>query len=600
MTRRAVASTLLLAVCSWGCGDSDEAGQEPEGPCQPRVQKLPEPTRYTPRWAFEPWISKDISDGPDTYAFVDGFISRDIPVGVVVLDSPWETNYNSLIPNPERYPDFEKMVADMSDRGVRVVLWTTQMINYNSFDLEPGGDAYDGPSPNLQEGLDCGYFVQDGDPFAWWKGQGAALDFFNPRAAEWWHRQQKPLFDMGVSGFKLDFGEEYITQDPMQTAEGPISKQEYSERYYQDFLKYGQFTRGRDDFVTMVRPYDESYGFPGRFFARPEHAPVAWVGDNRRDWLGLEDALDHIFRSARAGYVVVGSDLGGYLNVNDLNVLEEVPFSQETFARWTGVAAMTPFMQLHGRANLTPWTMPVRADETVSLYRYWAQLHHEMVPFWYSLAESAYAGGPVPLEPVGEEKDWAGDYRYLIGDAFLVAPILDDSGVRDVALPSGSRWLDWWALTAAPHDGGQTLPKVDVTTQARIPMYLKEGAIVPLEVTGALTGFGTDASRDTAMILLWPGPTQTEFTLYDADDETTRIEIKTGSVTLSRAIAPVTLQIRVDSAPSSVSLDQAALSASADRDALSKAESGYWVDPSGRLVFVKLPKSDAPRSVVLQ
>ena len=27
--------------------------------------------RYTPRWAFEPWISKDISTGPDTYAFVD-------------------------------------------------------------------------------------------------------------------------------------------------------------------------------------------------------------------------------------------------------------------------------------------------------------------------------------------------------------------------------------------------------------------------------------------------------------------------------------------------------------------------------------------------
>ena len=51
---------------------------------------LAEPVRYTPRWAFTPWISKDLSDGPDTYAFVDGFKSRDIPVGVVVIDSlPW-------------------------------------------------------------------------------------------------------------------------------------------------------------------------------------------------------------------------------------------------------------------------------------------------------------------------------------------------------------------------------------------------------------------------------------------------------------------------------------------------------------------------------
>src|SRR5262245_44641415 len=44
---------------------------------------IPEPARLTPRWAFEPWISKDISTGADTYDFVQGFLDRDIPVGVV-------------------------------------------------------------------------------------------------------------------------------------------------------------------------------------------------------------------------------------------------------------------------------------------------------------------------------------------------------------------------------------------------------------------------------------------------------------------------------------------------------------------------------------
>jgi hypothetical protein len=53
---------------------------------------LPAPPRHTPRWAFEPWISKDISSTDDTYAFVSGFQDRGIPVGAVVLDSPWETN----------------------------------------------------------------------------------------------------------------------------------------------------------------------------------------------------------------------------------------------------------------------------------------------------------------------------------------------------------------------------------------------------------------------------------------------------------------------------------------------------------------------------
>ena len=95
--------------------------------------------------------------------------------------------------------------------------------------------------------------------------------------------------------------------------------QDYSEAYYRDFLAYGAGRRG-PDFLTMVRGWDESYGFAGRFYARPEHAPVVWAGDNRRDWVGLADALDTMFRSARAGYVVVGSDVGGYLDLDDKTI----------------------------------------------------------------------------------------------------------------------------------------------------------------------------------------------------------------------------------------------------------------------------------------
>src|SRR6185436_19768841 len=179
--------------------------------------------------------------------------------------------------------------------------------------------------------------------------------------------------------------------------------------------------RGREDFVTMVRPYDKSYTFEGRFFAKKEHAPVGWVGDNRRDYVGLEDALDHIFRSARAGYVVLGSDIGGYLDRDDRDLQMLVPFDVEVFARWTAVSAMMPFMELHGRANNTPWTVPDRADETVAMYRAWSERHHELVPFFYSLAEEAYAGGETIIRPI-QEIGGEHDYRYMLGEAYLVAP----------------------------------------------------------------------------------------------------------------------------------------------------------------------------------
>ena len=76
----------------------------------------PGPGLYTRRWAVGPWISKDIADRADTYAFVDGFISREIPVGAVVLDSPWETHYNTFIPSPTRSGDFPGMVRDLQLR----------------------------------------------------------------------------------------------------------------------------------------------------------------------------------------------------------------------------------------------------------------------------------------------------------------------------------------------------------------------------------------------------------------------------------------------------------------------------------------------------
>ncbi|MGZ3473814.1 MAG: TIM-barrel domain-containing protein [Polyangiales bacterium] len=568
--------------------------------CTPEEDK-PAPTPHTPRWAFRPWISKDISDRADTYAFVKGFEDRDIPVGAVVLDSPWETNYNSLIPNPKRYGDFAGMVKDLHAKDIRVVLWITQMVNYQSFDFEMGGDSYPTESPNYEEGLACGFFVNKGTSYGWWKGVGGAIDFFNPKARRWWHAQQDVVLDAGIDGWKLDFGDSYVDPDVntgnVETAQGGVPHQQYSERYYQDYLTYGVSKRGKD-FLTDVRPWDESYQFKGRFFARREHAPIAWVGDNRRDWFGLKDALDEIMRSAKANYVAIGSDIGGYLDKDDKDLTIAIPADTLVFARWTGVAAFTPFFQLHGRANLAPWTVGDHADETVALYRYWAKLHDAMVPFFYSLAEEAWKNGNGIIAPASDT--WTDDFRFLVGDAFLVAPIIDATGKRDVQLPAG-RWYDWW--TGEPTDGGKSV-SVDVSSdRAKVPVFVHEGAIVPLDVVDDANALGTKAGKGARTIAIWP-TIDSKFPLHDEDDAITTIEAKLGemgdaTITLSRATKPTILRVRLDATATKATVDGTPLAIVTTRDAFDAAASALFVEPAQHLAWVKVPASTKATTIAI-
>jgi len=604
-------------VAAIGCGSSDgdttddtgdDTGTDTGDACTVDIgtpDDIPVPANFSPRWTFEPWISKDISDSADTYEFVEGFLERDIPVGAVVIDSPWETHYNTFIPNPDRYPDFETLVDDMHAQDVRVVMWITQMVNTASLDLEiGGGDEYEGPSPNYDEGAACGFFVNENRNYLWWKGAGSGLDFFNPEAVTWWHRQQDAVLDMGIDGWKLDFGDEYIPGPTISTAAGGVDKQAYSEAYYRDFFAYGVHKRGRE-FVTMSRPYDESYGFEGRFFARPEHAPVLWVGDNRRDFVGLIDALDHIFRSARAGYVNVGSDIGGYLDFDDLNADTRLPFDTLVFARWTAVAAFHPFFQLHGRANQTPWTVPDNVEETVTLYRYYATLHHELVPFFYSLAQEAYAGADVIVRPVGDSvEEWTDDWRFGVGDAFLVAPIVDASGVRDVELPAGT-WYDWFDPAGDAIAGGQTLTDYDATARINLPVFARAGAIVPAHVDNDVTGLGTPASDGALTVLVYPSADATEFPLHDSDDQVTEIEQQGAengrlAVTMSRVIAPTIIRARYIVEPGEVTLDDGALEVRADRAAFDAADAGWFYDAQDRFVWVKFPAQTTAASLVIE
>ena len=427
--------------------------------------ELPSPPLHTPRWAFEPWISKDISDTDDTLRLrrrVPSIATSPSASSCSIARGRPTTTRSSRIPT--RYHDFDEAGSDAPrTKDVRLVVWITQFVNNVSYRRRDRA-ATPTPAPRRTSTTAdrCDFFVDQGRRVRLVERHRRRGRLLQPAArARGGTRNRTRSSTRGVDGFKLDFGDSYVDDAIRWTPPpGPIAHQAVLGGLLPRLSGLRRRSRRGPDFVTMTRGWDVSYEFAGRFYARPEHAPVAWMGDNRRDWVGLADALDEMFRSAHAGYVVLGSDIGGYLDLDDKNLTARRSRSTRSSSRAgrrsarsrrscssTGAPTSRRGPSPDTRRDRSPSTTTGRSSTTSS------------APFFYSLAEEAYAGArAASCGPIGDRERLGRRLPLPLGDALLVAPILDATGKRDVALPAGARWYDWWepdAPTRSP--GGQTL-----------------------------------------------------------------------------------------------------------------------------------------------
>lgn len=102
----------------------------------------------TPAWALEPGLGGRHQHSRIHPETVNGHLAHDFPVRTVLIDSPWldalqrlHRGYEARFPNPEIF------FRSLDQRGIRVVLWMTSMVNSESKDtalttspdLAPGG-----------------------------------------------------------------------------------------------------------------------------------------------------------------------------------------------------------------------------------------------------------------------------------------------------------------------------------------------------------------------------------------------------------------------------------------------------------------------------
>jgi len=420
------------------------------------------------RWSYFP--EKRVRE------IAEGFRSRKIPADVIYLDIDYMDGYRVFTWDKTRFPDPKKLVSDLKSDGFQTVLIIDPGIK-----VDPNYAVY-------AEGKRLGMFVKNPDGTELnrnvWPQASAFPDFTDPKARDWFGAQFKGHIDEGIAGFWNDMNEPgvFLTEQTAKpdTTHHPDKTFPYDTPHAGDGLAgthrryhnvFGmQMARSTFENVKKLRPEARPFVLTRAGFAGVQRFSAVWTGDNYASWDHLALSIPMLTNLSVSGVPFVGCDVGGF---NDRP-------SGELYTRWLQAAALTPFLRSHSvgwAGNKEPWEY---GEEYTPINRASIELRYRFLPYLYSLFfEHERTGQPVmrPLwyEFPSDKLTYLISDEYMVGRDLLVAPVVREGmRNRDVYLPAGSAWINWW--TGERLEGGKQ-HRVDAPLD-RLPLFVRVGAVV--------------------------------------------------------------------------------------------------------------------------
>ena len=464
----------------------------------------------TPAWAFRHVVWEDsLNTTEGAMGIVNGYLEHNIPVGSVIIDSPWSTSYNDFNWDRKRYAEPGKMVGYFKDRNVKVILWLSGAVNYKCKDT-----ALD-KSATYDEAVAKNYGINGSRLGRWWKGEGIHIDFTNPDAKDWWYRQLDKVFIDGVYGWKVDQGEFWFG-DTIDTSAGKMSNEEFRPYYYDAMYDYT--VRKNPSGIIIARPYSHQGGYA----ASVGKLNMGWCGDFSGDWSGLKLQIDNIYRSAEKGYGSLACEVGGFFQARS---------SKIQLIRYAQFGCMTAAMINGGEngafSNHLPWW---HDKETEGIYRKCVVLHEELVPYLFSSSVDANINGGSILKDVDFEAE-----SHMLGNALFTKAITSDNGEVEYRLPADSEWVDCWSGQILA--GGSKI-RHDYPI-GEFPLYVRRGAVIPIEVSeGSFWCAGCPVDKSLRSFVIYPaGKVSEKFHLpkgegTEYDDYTVSFDSSSGALTV--------------------------------------------------------------------
>lgn len=301
--------------------------------------------------------------------------------------------------------------------------------------------------------------------------------------------------ELGIDGFKTDGGEFVWGSDVVASngLSGRSLRNAYPDAYAQAY--YDFINADGQERVTFSRAGGSSM----------QTHPLCWIGDQLSDEKAFKSAIIAAQSASMSGIPFVAWDIAGFSG--------DVP-TTELYCRSVAQAAFSPVMQLHSETSgdpspsvaRTPWNMAERkgSDTCLDVYRYYANLRMNLLPYIYSeAAYSSESGEPLMRSMAYEfpaDSAAAGyEYQYMLGRSLLVAPVTEiSSGRVEVYLPEG----EWYGF----FDGERYEPGTHIfeCELDEIPVFVRSGSVIPLNTAdGTLGSYVGNATESYDKLTFW-------------------------------------------------------------------------------------------------
>lgn len=432
-------------------------------------------------------------------SFVDTVQEEGFPIDGFHLSSGYSEHDNLRYVftwNPNRFSDPKTYLTTMKQRSVQ-----------NVVNVKPGV-LLTHPEYHAMESNHA--FIQNEEKQQtaigkWWGGNGAFWDFTNPEARDLW----KTYLTQKV----IDFGTDSIWNDNC----------EYDGLYDKDSVCCFD---GHPDTIARLKPvmanlmcktgmeaileHDSNarpYLVCRAGFAGIQRYAQTWCGDNYTSWEVLRYNIPIILGMGLSGVPNEGGDVGGFGG--------SAP-DRELFVRWIQNGIFQPRFSVHSVNNDNTVTELWMYEDVKDIIRDAVLLRYHFTPYLYSAMYHAHKTGEPIMRPLVYEfqEDTAcynENFEFMFGRDLLVANVLEPGAVtKDIYLPAGCTWYDYY--THQSYEGGQTIT-IPVQLDS-IPMYLREGAVIPMALNPILS---MERDHATNLRILIVPQDDRDYVLYDDD-----------------------------------------------------------------------------------